>query len=568
MVSHYAIDLCTTHGPTRPAEARKFPNGEFAEQLTSLTNVVNKFELVSFKPGIHACETLSRNEPIDLAVLGQFKSGKSSLLNAILGEAMLPVGVLPLTAVVTRLVSGMVSIVRVTHLDGRIEELTLDRLAEFVTEAGNPRNHRQVAIVDVVTPLMNDLPDVRLVDTPGLGSLFAHNTEATRAWMPNVAAAIVTVSAERPLSDEDLRLVTEALKTAPRVVAVLTKVDLLTDTEREQVLDFLQDVLCEKFDTEIPILPFSIRHNTGHWLGQLRENLLLPLARNVAGERRAALSLKLSALTQSCCDYLSIGIQSAERTDADRERLRAAVLDETVSVAVIEDELRLAEQGIRSHVRSEFENYFLGHYDALWRGLSEILASEFSLWEGNLAKQTRQYQGWMKTNLLTELTRLSDEAVSVADEIMTRAEERFRRIVEAFRDRLSRNIHQAMGISVSPLAWQAMQPALTAVPVQIGQTFMVHWDLLWWMLPMKMIGGIFRKHALQQVPVEVEKNLRRLVSDWANSVDQAIANLRSQARNWVQDELATLDQLLAREPSKSPILHAALRELTYFTNEQ
>ena len=60
--------------------------------------------------------------------------------------------------------------------------------------------------MDVYTPALSDLPGVRLVDTPGLGSVFAHNTDATRTWMPNVAAALVTVSAERPLSDEDRRL--------------------------------------------------------------------------------------------------------------------------------------------------------------------------------------------------------------------------------------------------------------------------------------------------------------------------------------------------------------------------
>ena len=59
------------------------------------------------------------------------------------------------------------------------------------------------AVVDVLTPALAGWPGVRVVDTPGLGSAHAHNTEATRAWMPNVAVALVTVSAERPLADED-----------------------------------------------------------------------------------------------------------------------------------------------------------------------------------------------------------------------------------------------------------------------------------------------------------------------------------------------------------------------------
>ncbi len=67
-----------------------------------------------------------------------------------------------------------------TRLDGSVEAIDPTRLSQFVTEAGNPGNGRQVAVVDLLTPAMIDLPRLRLVDTPGLGSVLAHNTEATR----------------------------------------------------------------------------------------------------------------------------------------------------------------------------------------------------------------------------------------------------------------------------------------------------------------------------------------------------------------------------------------------------
>ena len=72
------------------------------DQLPVVAEIVRRFALTSLQPSVRACEALSGDEPIDLAALGQFKSGKSSLLNAVLGEAVFPVGVLPLTAVITR----------------------------------------------------------------------------------------------------------------------------------------------------------------------------------------------------------------------------------------------------------------------------------------------------------------------------------------------------------------------------------------------------------------------------------------------------------------------------------
>jgi GTP-binding protein EngB required for normal cell division len=544
-----------------PALERTGVDRVFAQQLTAIANVVQRFALISLMPAVRACKRLSGEGAIDLAVLGQFKSGKSSLLNAVLGEALLPVGALPVTAVVTRLVAGTKSIVRVTDVDGRVEEVAPERLAEFVTEAGNPGNRRQVYVVDVLTPAMRDLSAVRLVDTPGLGSAFVHNTEATRAWMPNVAAALVTISAERPLSDEDLRLMDEARQTAPRVVVVLTKVDLVTDVERTEIVEFLKRGLHERFRAEIPVLPFSTRIGTQRWLSQLRENLLLPVVRNVVGERRAALALKLNGVAQSCRDYLSVGIQAAERTETDRNRLRAAVFNEQVSMAVIQDELVLAEQGIRAATRPAFEKHFLSHQSDLRRRVSDALVDELATWQGNLAAQARCYEAWMERRLVAELTPLSADAAVVANVLVERAEERLRRIVEAFRDRLNRNVHHATGVTVSSPAWEARRPTLSAVPVNVGQTFMVHWDLLWWLLPMSVVGGLFRRQVIRQVSWEVEKNLTRLASDWTKALDKTLADLRMQATTWVETELNTLGQLLEKQPTESTAFREALREI-------
>ena len=167
----------------------------------------------------------------------------------------------------------------------------------------------------------------------------------------------------------------------------------------------------------------------------------------------------------------------------------------------------------------------------------------------------------MKDRLDLELTPHSQEAISLATDLMDRAEDRLRRVVEAVRDRLSRNIHEATGLTVSTATWTVERPSVVSIPVAVSRTFMMSWEMLSWLLPMWLIGGMFRRHVIGRVPWEVEKNLTRLVGDWAEAVDAAVANLRHEAEVWVDTELSTLDRLLAQQPLEASAFQAAMRLL-------
>jgi hypothetical protein len=123
-----------------------------------------------------------------LAVLGQFKRGKSMLLNALLGADVLPTGVIPVTAIPTFLQFAPAWRLRVTFSGDLIEETDVDgplalreRLTEIVTEAANPHNRLGVSRVDVFLPSALLGRGVVLIDTPGVDSTLRHNTAAADA---------------------------------------------------------------------------------------------------------------------------------------------------------------------------------------------------------------------------------------------------------------------------------------------------------------------------------------------------------------------------------------------------
>jgi len=533
------------------------------ERIGQLRAIIARLGLESLRAPLAASETLlnESDTPLDVAVFGQFKSGKSSLLNALLGGPLLPVGVLPVTAIVTRMMAGTELAASVTRDDGVVESIAPTSIGEFVSESRNPKNCRHVAIVDLFAPQLADLPNIRLVDTPGLGSVFAHNTRSTHAWLPNVAVALVAVSVDRPLSDEDRRLIAELRPHAPRIWVVLTKVDLLTGDQREEVRAFVESRLAEDGCAGAPVLFFSTREQPEQWIARLKDDVLRPIAADAQRERERTVLHKIDSLTAACRGYLAVALEAADRTEADRQRLAAAVFDESTSEAVLRDELELAARRSIQLCRPAFEKLVLDSRDQIEPRLMETLAAEMPAWQGHLATQTAQYQTWLQQNLTDAIQPVSQVATPLAGELVAQAESRLRRIVGAFSDRISRNISQATGVTLSPVVWEARRPSLLPAPIHISPTFMTHWELLWWLLPMPVVGGLFRRHCAGRLPWELEKNLLRLSSDLTDATAAAIEDLKRQAIAWVQHELTTLTRVLARPAVEAEEIRAALANL-------
>ena len=154
-----------------------------------------------------ACARLSEKvaqHAFNLVVAGEFKRGKSTVINALLGADLLPTGVVPLTSVVTRVQYGDTANATVIFDNGTDRAVALDALPNYVTERGNPKNAKGVREVQVAYPAEWLKGRIRLVDTPGIGSVHQHNTEVTYRYLPQADAVIFVASADQPASRAEL----------------------------------------------------------------------------------------------------------------------------------------------------------------------------------------------------------------------------------------------------------------------------------------------------------------------------------------------------------------------------
>lgn len=180
-----------------------------------------------------------------LACVGQFKRGKSTLINALIGDGILPAGVTPVTSVPTVLRYGEQLSARVRFSSG--EWLTIDpaALSAYVSEDENPSNAKHVAGVEVFAPSPLLASGMNLVDTPGIGSVFAANTAATIDFLPHIDAALVILGADPPISGEERALVAELVPRVSRIVFVLNKSDRVSAADSAAARDFTRRILAE-----------------------------------------------------------------------------------------------------------------------------------------------------------------------------------------------------------------------------------------------------------------------------------------------------------------------------------
>ena len=198
-------------------------------------------------------------ELFNLVVAGQFKRGKSSIINALLGEALLPAGVVPLTSVVTLIRSGKVASAHVEFRTSESRLIPLSQLADYVTERGNPNNAKGVECVVIHHPSPWLAHGVRLVDTPGIGSVYEHNTDEARKYLPQADAVLFVASVDQPVSRAELDFLIGVRQYAGKIFCLLNKVDYLRPEELSESVVFSTDTVRDALGASIPVFPVSAR---------------------------------------------------------------------------------------------------------------------------------------------------------------------------------------------------------------------------------------------------------------------------------------------------------------------
>ncbi|MEW6266336.1 MAG: dynamin family protein [Thermodesulfobacteriota bacterium] len=544
---------------------------ELSAILDRTSALAGQYHIASLGPLLEACRgLLSRDSVLEVAVFGRFKAGKSSFLNALAGAEILPVGVLPVTSVITRLRYGPRPEAEVRFLSGASTKIKPEEVGRFISEAENPRNHKQVMAVELRLPSLAPYLGLEFIDTPGLGSVHHHNTQVSLDWLPYAGAVLVVISVDNPLAEDDAAFIEELRRYTPRLVILLTKADRLDELELAEVREFARRELERRFKADFLIYPFSSRLGTAkadqdqarEWKEALDRELLQPLAAGSAWENRRLLYHKMETLLQAAGGYLEVALRASTKSDAELAGLRAYILEENNSFDVLADELQLLTQRARSRTYSLFEETLQARTEAVESLLTDRLRQQLPRWKMNLWRLTRAYEEWLKINMTEELNGISLDHQDVFLSPLRAVEKSVSRLLETFRDRLAWRIEERLGVKIPQVDHGVKVSEPGRPDVSFGRAFDSHLDNLWFLIPMGLFRSFFHRHFLRQLRWEVEKNLSRLATQWSDSVTQAITDLETRAKEYVRSQIATVENILDRKVSGTSDLSQALKDLS------
>ena len=178
-------------------------------------------------------------DTFNVAIVGEFKRGKSTLINALLEKSILPSDVMPTTATLNKVTYGITPFARIEYLDGHTEDIQVEELENYVTKL-TPESEQIAQTVKVATvfyPINYCKNGVTIIDTPGLNDNEAM-TEVTLSVLPETDAAIMVMMCGAPFSQSECEFLEQKIMACDvgRVLFVVTGIDLYDEEDREKLM--------------------------------------------------------------------------------------------------------------------------------------------------------------------------------------------------------------------------------------------------------------------------------------------------------------------------------------------
>ena len=519
-----------------------------------------------------------------VACIGQFKRGKSSVLNALVGDSVLPTGVVPVTTVPTIVRHGPHAAARVRFqaAAGGWTDIPVKTVDEYVSEEKNPENAKHVAALEIFVPSPLLAAGMCFVDTPGLGSVFTGNTAATQAFIPHIDAALVVIGADPPLAGEELVMVEAVAQRVQDLIFTVNKADRTTDAERAAAVAFARRQLEKRIQHSVgPLFEVSAAEQLGHrGPGRDWDKLVAALKHLVEGSGRRLIRAACERGVERISEQLLVMIteeREALQRPIEESESRIAVMKQTIADA--ERSMRelaylfMAEQQHLSDMFVDRHKLFLAQVMPQASKEFDVALQSISSWLGPSYRRRifREAQEIARRHVVPWLKPEQEEAEKeyrgVALRFVEMANEFLKKLANAGIPELARMPH-----ALDPESGFRVRSEFTFLDfIEVAQPA----SPLRWLADLTLglvgAGKIIKNDAQRFLARLLEFNSTRVQSDILNRVQESRGKLETEIRKLLHEVSRIAEQALARakrvREEGAPAVEAELRRLDSLEQE-
>ena len=223
-----------------------------------LIKIIEEFGNPQTRQLMGQIDELSTRKDFVVGVVGEFKRGKSSLINSIISRELLPSDVLPATAAICIIKSAEKEEIVLRYTDGGREVFPCNKsVLERISKGGDilPERIKQATVKLVNSPIK----DIIFIDTPGVNDLSEFRIQLTYDILPNCDSIVFLLDHAAPMKKTEAKFLEDKIISLgiSELIFVLSKVDLLSDVEVEQSLEGARERIMKVVTKEPKILAYS-----------------------------------------------------------------------------------------------------------------------------------------------------------------------------------------------------------------------------------------------------------------------------------------------------------------------